>query len=292
MTRHIAIATCQQLPDGDPEEQPLLDALAELGLAVSLVPWTAPEVDWAGFDATVVRSTWDYTGQLPQFLAWADSVPRLHNPAGVIRSNSDKRYLAGLAAAGLPVVPTGFFEPGQPVRLPDSGEFVVKPSVGAGSRGAGRFDADRPGGTELAGAHARALHGAGRTVLVQPYLSGVDAAGETALVFIDGRFSHAIGKAAMLAPGSQHPIAAEHLYVAETITSRRPGAGELEVAGRVLDQLSQDLARPLLYARIDLLPGESGPVLVEAELTEPSLFLTHCPAAGMRLARAICDRTA
>ena len=73
-------------------------------------------MDWTAFDATVLRSTWDYTVRRAEFLAWAERVPRLHNPVAVIRANSDKRYLADLAEAGMPVVPTTFFGPAEPVR--------------------------------------------------------------------------------------------------------------------------------------------------------------------------------
>jgi glutathione synthase/RimK-type ligase-like ATP-grasp enzyme len=292
VSRHVAIATCQQLPDGDADDRLLARALAELGLRTSLLPWTAPGVDWAGFDATVLRSTWDYTDRRPEFLAWTASVPRLHNPAEVVAANSDKRYLAGLIEAGLPVVPTGFLAPGQPARLPDTGEYVLKPSVGAGSRGAGRFAAGQPGSAAAAGEHLRTLHEAGRTVLVQPYLAEVDLHGETAVVFIDGRYSHAARKAAMLDPGSSHPVHFAQLYVAETIAATEPSGAELELATAVLAHLSAGLDQPLLYARIDLLPSPDGPVLIEAELTEPSLFLSHHDGAAGRLAAAIRDRTA
>jgi hypothetical protein len=292
VSRHIAIATCEPLPDGDADDQLLIGALAALGLRASLVPWSAPGVDWAGFDATVIRSTWDYADRRAEFLAWAAAVPRLHNPATVVAANSDKRYLAGLIEAGLPVVPTGFFEPGQPARLPDSGEYVLKPSVGAGSRGAGRFDAGHPDSEAAAGEHFRTLHEAGRTVLVQPYLAGVDVAGETAVIFIDGRYSHAVRKDAMLEPGRSHPVHFAELYVAESIAATEPSGAELELATAVLAHLSAGLDRPLLYARIDLLPSPDGPVLIEAELTEPSLFLTHHRWAATALASAINDRTA
>ena len=44
----------------------------------------------------------------------------------------------------------------------------------------------------------------------------------------------------------------------------------------------------LLYARVDLLPGRDGaPLVIEVELTEPSLFLTAVPAAADRFAAAI-----
>jgi glutathione synthase/RimK-type ligase-like ATP-grasp enzyme len=291
VTRHIAIVTCDLLPDGDVEDKPLLAALTELGAEVSVLSWTAPEVDWARFDAAVIRSTWDYPARRAEFLAWADSVPRLYNPAPVIRANSDKRYLAALQEAGLPVVPTAFFDPAEQVVLPTAGEYVVKPSVGAGSRGAGRFEAGEPAIAEQALQHAAQLQQAGLTVMVQPYVTGVDSTGETALIFIDGRFSHAICKSAMLPPGSQYGLQTEELYIMETITARTPSAAELEVGNQVLAALHTDLDETLLYARIDLLPGQDGPVLVEAELTEPSLFLPYGEGAGQLLARAILNRT-
>lgn len=290
MSRHLAIATCEQLPAGDPDDELLVRALAGLGVRASPVPWSATGVDWAGFDLTVLRSTWDYADRRAEFLAWTRTVPRLHNPASVVAGNSDKRYLAELIAAGLPVVPTGFVEPGQPAELPTSGEYVLKPSVGAGSRGAGRFEAGRPDSVTAAGAHLRSLHGAGRTVLIQPYLDDVELHGETALIFIDGDYSHTIRKESLLQPGHSHPLDFGELYVAETISASSPSEAELALAGAVLAQLSRGLPEPLLYARIDLLPGPDGPVLIEAELTEPSLFLGHHDTAADRLATAIRDR--
>lgn len=289
MTRHIAIATCAELPDGDPDDRYLVAALTRIGFDVSIVPWDAPQT-WATFDATVLRTTWDYTARRAEFLTWARTVPRLFNPVAVVEANSDKRYLAGLARAGLPVVPTTFLEPGEPVELPATGEFVLKPSVGAGSRGAGRFDAAQSGALHGARKHAEALHGAGRTVLVQPYQSGVDTAGESALVFIDGTFSHSIRKGPMLAPGTHHQLRDEKLFIPENITPRQADPAEIELAGRVLAELTKGLAAPLLYARIDLLPGTDGPVVVEAELTEPTLFFEHSAGAADRFAAALAGR--
>ena len=47
-------------------------------------------------------------------------------------------------------------------------------------------------------------------------------------------------------------------------------------------------AARLLFARVDLLPGEAGePLVIELELTEPSLWLSSAPGAADRLAGAI-----
>jgi glutathione synthase/RimK-type ligase-like ATP-grasp enzyme len=290
VSRRIAIATCLELPTGDGEDLPLLPALAARGIEASMVPWNQPGVDWSSFDATVIRATWDYTTQREDFLAWVASVPRLYNPADVVIANSDKIYLAGVAAAGLPVVETYFAPPGSEPELPQAGEFVVKPSVGAGSRGVGRFNADQPGALDEARQHVKELHAGGRTVLVQPYQSAVDTDGETALMFFDGVFSHAIRKGPMLTPDVRHAVDGEGLYLPENISAREPSDAELAVAERIFAYANAGREENLLYARIDLLPGPDGPVLVELELAEPSLFLTYADHAADRLAAAIDAR--
>ena len=278
------------MPTGDGDDLPLVMALTDLGFEVSMVPWDEPGVDWAAFDATVIRATWDYTVRREEFLAWTASVPRLYNPAPVVLANSDKSYLAELAAAGLPVVDTRLAPPGTLPELPRSGEFVLKPSVGAGSRGVGRFDASSPGYAQQARQHVETLHAAGRTVLLQPYLDAVDTAGETALIFLDGAFSHAVRKGSMLQPDTRHRVDGGALYIPENISARRPSEAELAVAERVFAYANAGLPENLLYARVDLLPGPDGPVVVELELVEPTLFLTHSDGGADRLAAAIRAR--
>jgi hypothetical protein len=304
----VLLATCAELPDGDEDGSILVDTLTGFGVSARWAAWTDPEVDWAA-GLVVLRSTWDYTANLDAFLSWISGLPRVANPAAVVRWNTDKVYLAELAAAGVPTVPTEIAPPGVTPTLPTDVEFVVKPSVGAGSRGVGRFTADR---ADAAAAHVAELQAAGRTALVQPYLGAVDTAGETALVYIDGAFSHAVRKGAMLAAGqlAPHPLQAAAgatkadtpthvdagggLYVEEKITSRNPEAAELAVGAAAVEAVRARFGSDQLYTRVDLLPSPDGPVVVELELTEPSLFLQYGngdadPVAT--LAAAIAART-
>jgi hypothetical protein len=266
----VLLATCAALPSGDEDADVLVAALAGLGVDARWSVWTDPAVDWSS-GLVVLRSTWDYTADRDAFLAWVGGLSRVANEAAVVRWNSDKVYLRDLAAAGVPTVPTNFAAPGETMTLFGQ-EVVVKPSVGAGSRGAGRFTPER---AEAAHRHAADLHSAGRTVLVQPYLDAVDTAGETSLIYLDGQFSHAIGKGAMLPEGVAHPVQGWELYVEERIEARVAAPEELAVGARVLGFIRDRFGADLLYTRVDLLPSPSGPVLVELELTEPSLFLQH-----------------
>jgi hypothetical protein len=284
----VILATCTALPDGDEDAGLLVSALERAGVAATWQAWTDTAVEWASA-FTVVRSTWDYTHAPEQFLAWTRTVPRLGNPAPVIEWSSDKVYLADLAADGVPIVPTVFARPGRLPALPADVEYVVKPSVGAGSRGAGRFAAgDVAGGR----AHLEMLHGAGRTGLVQPYLSDVDTAGETALLYFGGDFSHAITKGAMLPEETVHPHAGHQLYVEERITPHVATDAELAVGAKVVAVLRARFGQDLLYARVDLLPGPEGPALVELELAEPSVFLGHDDGAADRFAACIAAAAA
>lgn len=282
----VLLATCEHLPAGDEDGAALLAALAQHGADARWAAWTDTSVDWTAAPV-VLRSTWDYTMHRDRFLAWVGAVPHVHNSADVVRWNSDKLYLADLAASGVPITPTTFACPGDPVELPHSGEIVVKPSVGAGSRGAGRFTPDRYAD---ALEHAAHLHAAGRTVLVQPYFADVESHGETALVYVDGVFSHAVRKGPLLGAVGAHPLdESAGLYVEENITHRDPGHAELAVGAVAVAALRERFGEAPLYARVDLLPSAGGPVVVELELTEPSLFLNYGEddAPARRLATAI-----
>jgi glutathione synthase/RimK-type ligase-like ATP-grasp enzyme len=264
-------------------------ALNAVGVSASWHVWSDPQVDWDAYDLTVVRSTWDYTIDRAGFLAWAGAVPRLANPAQVLAWNTDKTYLRELAEAGIPVVPTAWADPGEPVELP-GGEFVVKPSIGAGSNGAGRFDG---GSHDAARTHAAQLHEAGRTVMVQPYLADVDTAGETALIYFGGTFSHAIRKASMLEQTTVNALSpglSTGLFQPERISARRADDAELSLGEQVLADIRQRFGGDLLYTRVDVLPSDTGPVVIELELTEPSFFLLYDDAAAGRFAQAVLGR--
>jgi hypothetical protein len=287
MTRRIALATCSALPDLDADEQLLLAPLRALDVEPVAAVWDDASVDWAEFDLVVIRSTWDYTARREEFLQWTRRMPRIVNPADVVAWNTDKRYLKDLAEAGVPVVPTDWIEPGQPAELPPGGRHVLKPAVGAGSVDAGLFDLATAHEAKLARAHAERLLAARQTVMVQPYLERIEAHGEAALIFTGGEFSHAVTKGAML--GGQRELVGG-LYKAEVIRPRDASEAEMAVALAALAAIPGDPER-LAYARVDLVPDAHGaPVLIELELTEPSLFLSKSPGSADRFAHHLARK--
>lgn len=272
----VALATCAEVAEGDEDTPALMEALARRGVEARPAIWDDAAVGWAEFDVVVVRSTWDYAERLDAFLAWAASLPRVLNELEVLRWNTDKRYLSELESAGVPVVATRFLGPGEPFEAP-SGRFVVKPAVSAGSRHSASYE---PSEAREAAEHVARLHAMGRTMMVQPYLHGIDATGELGLVYLGGAYSHAVRKAPLLQPG-QPP--GDALYLEEQVAPAQPTRAERAVADAAL-RLAPD---GLLYARVDLVEGADGPVVLEVELTEPSLWLGYAPGASERFADAI-----
>jgi hypothetical protein len=262
----IVLASCPQLVDGDGDDDGLIAALRTRGLHARWMSWDDPQTENA--DLVILRAAWDYAERRAEFLAWTARVRNLLNPPVAVAWNSDKHYLADLAAAGIPTVPSSFLEPGKTIELPDV-ELVVKPAVGAGSIHTLRFT-----DTEHAAAHAEMLLTQNRSVLVQPYDARVED-GETALVFLGGEQSHAFTKGPMLPPQGQQPaLDASGAYAAEALSPADPDFEMWELGHRVLDAAAAHLGIPrneFLYARVDLIGGPDNPVLLELELIEPSL---------------------
>lgn len=278
----IALATCRALPAGDEDSGVLLAACAAAGLDAEWRVWDDPAVRWDSYDLVVIRATWDYVPRRDDFIAWAALVPRLANPAAMVEWSTDKAYLRELTAAGVPVVPTTWLDPGDSPDGAFDGDVVVKPTVSAGARDTARY---APAESDRARAHASALLAAGRPVMVQPYLSAVDEAGETAVVHVGGVYSHAVRKGALLRPGDAAET--DELWRPEEITPREPSDAECRLAERALAAVPGG-PQGLLYARVDLLPGADGePVVVELELAEPSLFLSVVPGSADRFAAAV-----
>jgi len=278
----LAIATCAELPDLDGEGRLLLGRLRAAGLEAEPAVWDDPAVTWDGYDRVLLRSTWDYPRAPDSFAAWAAARGRrLINAPEIVSWNISKRYLALLESWGLPIVPTGFIAPGEPVRLPREAEFVVKPAVSAGSRDAARY---ARGERERARLHVAELLAADREVMVQPYLDSVETAGETAVIVLGGRFSHAMRKGPLLELGEEPE---RGLFREEQMATREAGPEEIALAQTVIDRFSAEVGPPT-YARVDLLRSVTGaPLILELELIEPSLFLDHRPDAADRLVELI-----
>lgn len=283
----IALVTCAAGPGLDPDEEATVTLLAEMGYPAEIVSWES-ERDWSSYELVVIRSTWDYHEKLEKFTTWAKSVAlltRLCNPLAAVLATLDKSYLSVLESNAVPVVPTVLCPPGETAQITfDSTEYVVKPTVSAGSNNTFRVtrgELDQ----RIDELHAKSL-----TAMVQPYIATVDERGETGMVFLGGKFSHAFRKGPMLA-GPADMV--DGLYKAENISGTVPSDKEIALAQLCLaaaPSLGFD-SDELLYARVDVVEVNPNDYRVlEFEVIEPSLFLAYGDGATQRFAEAIVSR--
>lgn len=288
-SRSIALVTYRELPELADDDRLLIPALARHGLNAVPAVWNDPDVDWSEFTAAVIRSTWDYYHHVLEFLDWVGRLDALgialFNSPTVLRWNADKRYLRGLAARGIAVVPTHWIEPDDASSLLavlDAERWehaVVKPAISASgwetwktSRAAAASDEARFGRLRARG-----------PVMVQPFIESVASVGEWSLLYFGGEFSHAVLKRAR--PGDFR-VQPRH---GGSIEVRPPDTAIRDQAHAILEAALDDPAEAL-YARVDGCVVDGAFVLMELELLEPSLFLGLEPGAPERLAAVLAAR--
>lgn len=287
----IALITAREAREHDKDLQLAFDALVALGVDVEIHNWDDAAVDWKRFVAAIVRSPWDYHRRFEEFMTWLKHVStctQVHNRADVIAWNLDKIYLRECADAGVPVISTLFVQSTDDISDDVVGllrkDVVVKPTVSAGSNNTERFRND----FDSALAFLHSVLALGKVAMVQPYQSAIDEQDETALVYFNGKFSHAFRKGAILSTGTN---VKNGLFVVEDISPREPTSAQRELGDKVMWFLRSRWGEAPLYARVDTVPSDDGqPTVIEIEMAEPSFFFHTAAGLAQRFADAVIAR--
>lgn len=279
----IAYVSCKNLPEPDIDENPLVEGLRSAGHDASVAGWDDEAVDWASFDAILIRATWNYAWHLDAFRAWiarADEQSTLINPIETLEWNLHKGYLKELEAAGIPIIPTAFFDRNASASIMELCEsrgwsrIVIKPTVSAGSFGTRAFDLCK-GDAPAAQAFFDEMI-AQREMMIQRFIPAVETVGETALIVIDGELTHAIEKRPRFDDQD------EQVFLRESITDDMRSMADLVMKTADKDHL---------YARVDVIPDDDGTLMLsELEMLEPSLFFPYCERAVEVFVRGVEKR--
>nr|POE55517.1 cycloserine biosynthesis protein dcsg [Quercus suber] len=271
----VYLATCRDLPDGEPSCGGLNAALHQLNIDVRWVIWDDPSVDWALAALVAARSVWDYQTKIPVFRTWIDALgTKLLHGGSAMHWNASKAYLLELAAAGVDIVPTTYATTIAEVHiaLQQTSKSVVKPAIGASGIGVQVVDG-LPCNTWIP-----KMEG---PWIVQPFVADVLTEGEIAVYIIDGQVTVQLAK----------KVAAGEFRVHEEYGGRMVRTlvtAEAEtVARRAYAAAEKILGVRLRYARVDLLRYQGCLVLSELEITEPSLEFDIAPEHAGRFAAMI-----
>ncbi len=246
-------------------------------------PWDA-DVDWSEYKTAVIRTTWDYTSRLSEFLEVLDKIRRggckVYNDPNLVRWNSNKTYLHELENAGVPIVPS-LFPAEQSLDVVKErilqfreDKFILKPLVGASSHDIIVFDEKTSLLDHLFGLPA----GEAENYFLQPFQNSVFD-GEISYFYFNGVFQYAIRK---------KPKSGDFRVQEEyggSINQHKPSQFELDRSKAVLDQVGDTL-----YARVDALHESTDWKLMELELIEPSMFFKFVPNSAKRFSEAILTR--
>ena len=264
------------------DDRLLQEALASRGLTSLRVDWADPAIEWSRFRCGVFRTTWDYFERSAEFSAWLERVEnetRLCNCGSTVRWNSDKHYLADLAALGVPVVPSRFLERGSPQTLAgvlaETGwdESVIKPCVSGAARHTYRVN--RRTATQFQPRLSSLL--AGESMIVQPFQSDIIRTGEDSLMVFGGRYSHAVRK---VAKRGDFRVQDDH---GGTVHEYRPTGDQIALAEQAVAA-----CQPLpVYGRVDMVRDGGRLAVMELELIEPELWLRYHPPAAERFAECV-----
>lgn len=246
------------------EDGDLAFYLTEKGLEIDRVVWDDPHVDWSQYHAVVLKSPWDYHEKLPAFLTWLENLPvPVWNAKATVKWNSDKHYLADVAAAGLPVIPTKYITEVEEVGSHLFGEFaseklVLKPCISAGAKNTLILTPENI--DEKCGPLSAWLEE--EAYMVQPYVKEIQE-GEWSLLYFGGKYSHSL-----LKTPKEADFRVQH-YLGGTV-EYLPASAELI---RQADAYIRAFGADTLYARVDGVLIDGTFHLMELELIEPYLFL-------------------
>jgi glutathione synthase/RimK-type ligase-like ATP-grasp enzyme len=265
------------------EERLLAEALAQRGLSSKRVDWSRSDVDWSQFTAVVLRSTWDYFDRYEAFCTWLErcsSCTQVINAAELVRWNRDKHYLLDLQQAGVPTVPTVFFEQGMRIDLDEAmatagwSEAVLKPAISGAARHTYRI---RSGATKDVSATAEGLLSR-ESLLLQPFQRSILNHGEVTLVLFAGQVSHAVRK---VAKRGDFRVQDDH---GGKVLEHDPTRAEIRLA----EQAMAACQSMPVYGRVDMVRANDGQLAVmELEIIEPELWLRFEAEAPTRFAQAI-----
>lgn len=256
----------------------ILAAGAERGITFDVLAWDEPGLETRGYEAAVIRTTWDYHERPEQFLStlerFEQSGLQVLNSSAIVRWNMRKTYLQELGPSAIETI---WAEKADAVTVAQAfdelgaAEIVVKPQVGAGSIRTVRLRRNAWSEADLIDAPLGAA-------MIQPFLRAIETEGERSLFWFGGKFSHAIRKVPQSGSWLAN-IPGKTSFVAE-----QPPSVAMEAA----EAARARSPKGLLYVRIDLVLGDDGKWrVIEIEAIEPYLFLDFAPEGARFFVDAI-----
>ena len=262
-------ATVPEYDDIKTENGKLMAYLREKGFEPSCQVWDNDKVNWADFDAVIIKTPWDYHNRILEFQAWLEKLEKVGayvlNPVEMIRWNSDKIYLKEMEEKGVRIAPTLWLGQGEKFDVEKifaelkTEKIIIKPRVSASANHT--YALTKEEAMKKKENIERLLQE--NCFMAQPFLKEVQTKGEWSLLFFNGKYSHSILKTPK---SSDFRV---QLSYGGTVHKLEAPVSLVETAQRIVD----GFGKGCLYVRVDGLEVDGELVLMEFEAIEPYLFL-------------------
>lgn len=286
MYKKVALLSMDSLKNFHTYDKLLIEPMRTLGWMAEEVSWRNEKINWADYDAVIVRSTWDYQNDAEKFISVLEkinSVTHLENDLDLMKWNMNKNYLFQLKQKGVTIVDTIWEKSFNPVlandyfeRL-DTDEIIIKPNISANADNTFRLSKEK---LKEQGSNLEKIF-AQREFMIQPFLNNIIDEGEYSLFFFDGKFSHSVLKKPK---EKDFRVQEEH---GGNIQPIKASSDMIMIAENIIKKLS---TIPL-YGRVDLVRTKKNEfALIELELIEPSLYLNKDDQSSVRFVKAFEDK--
>ena len=277
----VAVATSVPLPSFAKQNSRLLQALTRKNLTSEVRAWrdeAQPQAYSAPGRLTLLWSISEEDARSQAFQSWAERASvesRLVNPLTAVRRERDKAYLNELDQAGVPTVPSLWFQSASLsleylVARVDWKAFVLRSAAGGELL---HFERE-----QLAPAQEHLDRIEGEAIL-QPYLSQAEQEGILAMHFVRGEFSHAT---------RLFPLEGEwrtHEFGSRLERGEFQGT-QLEIAQAAMRALAPECT----FARVDLVRDIDGPPSVmQLRSAGPRMGIELVEGAADRLVEALSE---
>lgn len=283
-----------------PDDQLAVDALRQAGHTVLPVIWGKPIQTLNDYDLVIIRSPWDYmesNESIKHFFNWitelASAGINIANPCQLMQWLLDKHYLADLSRQGIATIPTTYLKYSTNIDLSamfrEKGQYILKPCIS--NAGVGLYHiASLADAEQYQNEMDHAL--STQSYMLQDFIPEIKTQGEWSLIYIGGKYSHAIHKLP-----AQNEIMCHAERGGTLCFGVEPPDRVIDFANRVFSKIPDAFTastnvkiypEDILYLRLDIIETPSTPVLVECEGVEPELFFRAKPSSVNDFVRAVC----
>jgi len=274
---YVAIVSCLNYCNKISEDTALQESLLKNGVRSDIVAWDDGHIDWNKYDVAVLRSAWGYHKKYSSFLNWLNLLDQLKIPlinnTDIVRWNINKEVQFNtLSELNVPIISYMISDSSvdfeQLYQIFNTQKLVFKPIVSASGYDTYVINANGQKNSVHPDVIKKVFQR--RKFIVQPFVENIYA-GEYALIFFDGEFSHSV----LRFPGIFTDKKA-HYYVPKQDVPKNI----FDTATNAAKTIRHYFGENPVYARYDVVNDG----IMEIELAEPDLMTRNIPQEQKHLA--------